>query len=234
MEETFKNDRQEFREYAVLDKDAAIDGHGQGQYQCFCKSEDQVFSTDLEELKKDFCYNYNRDMVIYSAFKNIIVIIVISINLFIELVTSFLVKKIGYKSQGFLIRENTRIIFLVKLVNTGFARLISQSNFKHTPFDPSQYSESLDFQTASMGRGSFNDFSKNWYLVIGSEIVSIMISQAFLPWIELFIMVAKNFLKRYWDCPGLLAKSMRDEYPKTKSKTVQDFVRHQVGPEAKF
>ena len=71
------------------------------------------------------CFDYNKDMVIYNVFKNIIVIIVISINLFIEVITSFLVKKIGYKSQSFLIRENTRIIFLVKLANTGFARLIS-------------------------------------------------------------------------------------------------------------
>ena len=71
------------------------------------------------------CFDYNRDMVIYSVFKNIIVVIVISINLFIEYVTSFLVKKIGFRNQSYLIRENTRIIFVVKLVNTGFARLIS-------------------------------------------------------------------------------------------------------------
>lgn len=166
------------------------------------------------------CFEYNQDMLIFSVFKNIIVIIVISINLFIELVTSFLVSKIGYRNQSYLIRENTRIIFLVKLINTGFARLISQSNFKYTPFDPSTYSDNLNIDTESLGRGSFNDFSKNWYLVVGSEIVNIMVTQAFLPWIELFIMVATNFYKRWKDCPGFFAKTMFDEFPKTKSKTV--------------
>jgi hypothetical protein len=64
----------------------------------------------------------------------------------------------------------------VKLVNTGFARLFSQSNFKHTPFDPSHYGSTEIGSDSSLGQGSFNDFSKNWYLVVGSEITSIMIT----------------------------------------------------------
>jgi hypothetical protein len=47
-----------------------------------------------------------------------------------------------------------------------------------------------------------------------------MITQAFLPYIELFLMVVVNHVKRYRDCPGWRAKTMYDEFPKTKSKTV--------------
>ena len=47
VEGAFEGDREEFKKYALIDKDAAIDGHGQGQYQCFCKSDEIEVSTDF-------------------------------------------------------------------------------------------------------------------------------------------------------------------------------------------
>ena len=138
------------------------------------------------------CYEYNRDMVIFNSIKAVILIIVISINVLIEYVTSYFVEKIGYRNQSYQIRENTKVIFLLKLINTGFARLISQANFINTPFDRS--SDEDKTLSNGLGRGSFNDFSKNWYLVVGSEITDIMVTQAFLPYIELFLMMAVNMV----------------------------------------
>ena len=93
----------------------------------------------IYEQEYDLCQDYLQDMVLFNVIKTLIIGIVVSINLFIEIFTQFLVKKIGYRNQSYVVRQNTMIIFVVQFVNIGFNRLISQSNFKHTPFDISHY-----------------------------------------------------------------------------------------------
>ena len=61
MENEFTS-KEEFNSFGKLDKNATLDGYGQGQYQCYCKS--QTIDFDMDILQ-DFCYEYNRDMVVF-------------------------------------------------------------------------------------------------------------------------------------------------------------------------
>ena len=106
--------------------------------------------------------------------------LIVLVNAIVEYIILFLVQKVGYKTLSQKMNAISKMIFYAQLMNTGFLRIISNSSFKNTP---------LAFLGVTLG--NYNEFSKSWYLDVGAEIVEVMLIQAFIPFVQLGIIVAR-------------------------------------------
>ena len=80
-------------------------------------------------------------------------------------------------------------------------------------------------------RNRFADYTSDWYILVGAPIVQTMIINSFMPWINFVLLCVIKFIFRFLDS-GL--SYYRDEKPKTKAKTIQDYVQLYAGPEVEI
>jgi quinol-cytochrome oxidoreductase complex cytochrome b subunit len=83
----------------------------------------------------------------------------------------------------------TNIVFYAQFFNTAFLILLVNANLsEHHPKWFTKYF-----------KGSYYDYTPDWYLDVGLKIVQTMTISAFLPYINLAVSFTIPFLKRLWD-----------------------------------
>jgi hypothetical protein len=98
--------------------------------------------------------------------------------------------------------------------------MFANANFNNTPI--SFLSFIIDF--------NFNDMSCEYYRKVGSTIYQTMLIKSLLPWIKLALISFVKCSKRMKDS----GCSMNDLIPKSRSKTIEQYVDSRVGPEVKL
>ena len=96
--------------------------------------------------------------------------------------------------------------------------MLTNANFEDTP---------LSFIPIKNG---FADFSGDWYILVGTQIVQTMVINSFVPLINGIVLVALKWALRFLDSRC----SFRSLFPKTKLKTIQQYVNLYSGPEVEM
>ena len=112
---------------------------------------------------------------IIGAFKVLIPIIVIGLNVAIKTITILLVKWIGYETKSQEISKIQSIVFLLTFWNSAISILLINTNFGD-PNKPDQQGF-LSF----LFNGKFTDFSDEWFNEISFFFVSPMFLQTIYP-----------------------------------------------------
>lgn len=86
--------------------------------------------------------------------------------------------------------------------------MLTNANLEHTPLSSIKL------------RGSLADFTSEWYLQVGENIVKTMVINSLMPFFNIIILLTLKCIPRFLDS----GCSMTQEIPKTKKKTIQDYV----------
>ena len=162
---------QEITENANLDY-AKANYQETTQNYCWCK---QQSWTDLlsDEDINDFCEDYVEKATLSTAIKYVGSIVVIVINFVLKIILRALSRFERVSSKT---KEQLKImtkVFFAMFINTAFIVLIVNA-------DLSNYRVS-DYLPEYVLNGEFSDFSRNWYVKVGSTVTSTMIISIFSP-----------------------------------------------------
>ena len=80
----------QFERYATFDKEQTLNGHGMGQYQCFCQIN--------KKSKVEFCKEYVHDTNMIKISKQLTVILIVVVNVIAKVLIRKLVEKVGHKT----------------------------------------------------------------------------------------------------------------------------------------
>ena len=117
---------------------------------------------------------------------NAIVGIISVVNVIIREVTIILITWIGYDTHSEKLTKITNAVFCGYFLNTAIVLLLVYADFG----DESHYLKKFF-------NGPFNDYTDEWYAVVGSQIVSTMIINSILPPVfELIPIVKMWFFQR--------------------------------------
>ena len=159
-----------YREYAEIDKGPTKAGYGFGIYQCYCSK----FSDNVQTILNgpdDFCYSYQIDGNITKASSNFVSILITIFNMVIRVTVVKAVNSIKLNFQSQVDREIMVAIFASIFVNTGLIISLTNANFYQTPL---RYIIPI--------HNDFNDFTSEWYQVVGTTMIDTMIIAAFTPY----------------------------------------------------
>ena len=101
---------------------------------------------------------------------NAIVGIISVINVIIREVTIVLITWIGYDTHSEKLTKITNAVFIGYFLNTAIVLLLVYADFGDNKDSPARYFT-----------GPYNDYTDEWYAVVGSQIVSTMIINSILP-----------------------------------------------------
>ena len=155
----------------------------------------------------------SNQIIFYSQ---MVAITIVVFNILLRVVNVGLVNTIGFHRNSEVIRTIMQFIFVQQFINTAFLLLVTNANFEHTP---------LAFIYPI--RNKYNDFSSEWYQIVGVSIYKTMLIQAFMPYFQFLMSNAPKYVKRFIDS----GFSCRKEIPKTKKVTLQQFVELYSGTE---
>ena len=79
-------------------------------------------------------------------------------------------------------------------------------------------------------RNRFADYSADWYILVGAQIVQTMVINSMMPYANFFILKALKVALQFLDSRTTLFQ----ERPETRKKTIQDYVILYAGPEVEI
>lgn len=134
------------------------------------------------------------------------------INFVIRILVISLIKKIGFNQESQVTAEIVSTIFVSQFINTGLMLVITNAKirFQYLP---------------SVFRGSYTDFTDQWYVQVGSQLTQTMLVAAFMPYITFVIAYSIKSCSRCFDRCNL-----PNGY-KTKRVTIQQYITMYSGPD---
>lgn len=120
---------------------------------------------------------------------NVLTVFIIVVNTLLRVINIKLVNTIGFEFRSEVALTTSGMQFLSMFVNTGFMLLISQANFEHAP---------IPFNYIGV-RNLFEDFSADWYLLVGNQLIQTMLMQCFMPFFTVALLYLLGAVVRYWD-----------------------------------
>lgn len=184
--EVFKDESGlKFMLLALMDKKATLDGEGLGFYQCYC--EEHSDPAAAFESEDNLCYQYQADFWYKYAATYGLTGLITLINMALRTISARLIQTIGYNTESEERQAIMMAIFVVQYTNTGLLLMLSNASFEHTPL-------------AWFGlSNSFNDFTAEWYSVVGTTLQYTMIVQALMPYFNFCILYGTKFVSRVLD-----------------------------------
>lgn len=206
----------EFKNIAGMDKESTLRGKGLGVYQCYCNNNLDLVGYSFGKYKEsNLCYVYMQDRYDENFYSGLTSLSVVVINIIIRTVGTKLINKIGLHQGDEITMNIMTIIYIGQYINTGILLVVASANFEHTP---------LSFINI---RNSYTDYENSWYLVVGKQLQNTMIIQAFVPFINLFLLYGKKFFFRFLDSRC----TMFQESPDSRKKTKEQFISLYGGPD---
>lgn len=137
------------------------------------------------------------------------------LNILLRFVGTKLVDVIGLHHNDDTVMYILSIIYAGSYFNTAILLVLASAHLEYTP---------ISFLGIN---NQFADYSNDWYLVVGEQIYTTMLIQAFIPYFNFIIMYSVKFFQRFLDSKS----SMFKEYPKTNLRTKEAFIQLYSGPD---
>ena len=135
---------------------------------CYCR---KYSKSRIIFDKNDVCFVYSKQSNQVVFYSQMVAIAIVVINIVLRVVNVGLVNTIGYHKNSEIVRTIMQFVFVQQFINTALLLLVTNANFEHTP---------LAFIYPI--RNKYNDFSSEWYQMVGVSIYKTMIIQAFMPY----------------------------------------------------
>ena len=154
---------------AMADKGIAVSYSG--YVQCFCDA--KALDGDTPETEYDglaICEDYINSLFPTLIFTNGIMVLIITINVILRTITVMLITWIGYDTYSMQMTKIINGVFIVLFFNTAILLLLVNAN--------------LSDVSGLLGRvfdGRFYDYSPQWYVTVGDQLVQTMLLNAFMP-----------------------------------------------------
>lgn len=196
---------QELMKLALLDKASTMQGEGLGMMQCYCEENSNLVDGLTNSIDKEhFCYEYVHDQIFTVGLSLSISLVVVLVNLFLRTAGAYLISKIGLNLNDEMVTNIMTLIFICQYINTAILLVLANANFQDTP---------LSFFGLS---NQYKDYSHDWYLVVGTQLQQTMLFQAFMPYINLLLMLSVKLSQRFIDSRFTMFRTI----PHTKKKTI--------------
>lgn len=145
-------------------------------------------------------------------------VMIVVVNFIIKTISQLIIRMIGLHQRDHILMNIMTLIFVGQYVNTGILLVAVNANFKFTPL----WWIKMENQ--------FADYTSDWYIIVGQQIQTTMLIQAFMPYVNFLGAYAGKLVLRIIDS-GL---TFNNFIPKTKKKTIQAFVNLYSGPDVKL
>lgn len=174
-------------------------------YQCYCETYSSLQSSVMK--KQHICYPYFRIKSTQYVYYLVVSILIAIVNTLVRFFNVFLIKQIGFDLKTEEINMMVSSIFVSQFFFSGLILLFTNADFENTFLGWLR----LPF------KGAFSDFTTRWYLEVSPSLISIMMTKAVWPYINVCIWYGLRLLKRFFDsgCESCL----KDKHG-TKKKTI--------------
>lgn len=130
-----------------------------------------------------FCGAYIKFKTVTEATSVAISFGISFINFFIRIMVISTLKKIGFHQESQITTEIVTTIFVLQYINTGLMLIITNANLRN--------SYSLQYLN-----GNFTDFTSDWYIEVGSQLIQTMLVAAFMPYLTFVITFTIKMIAR--------------------------------------
>ena len=142
----------QFKLYALNDKENTIRFQGYGVYQCYCK----YHSSKMALLDpEDDCHEYQYGTTQTLFLTNVMTVMIVVLNTVLKIINVTFINAIGFSFNSEIVAYMVSGVFVAQFVNVGLMTLLACADFEMTP---------LSFIPIY---NLYSDFTKDWYVDVG-------------------------------------------------------------------
>lgn len=138
---------------------------------------------------------------------------IVVLNTVLKIINVTFINAIGFAMNSEIIAYMVTGVFIAQFVNTGLMTLVAYADFSMTP---------LSFVPVN---NLYAEFSRDWYLDVGKQIVMTMGILSMMPYVAFTTAWAASYAKRWLDKRKLRPGSV------TSKSTIQNYVMLYSGPD---
>jgi hypothetical protein len=133
----------------------------------------------------------------------------IIVNIFLKVLTIWLIKQLGFSNQSEETRRIMILVFLIQFFNTGPLLLLINADLTEL---------GIPILSQIVYKGFHPDFTVRWYKDVGAILIDVMISNILAPVIEFGIAFGSTIVYKFLD-----RKSFKKNYT-TKKHSIESYI----------